>query len=108
MKAVYLAGPDVFRVDSVAHGTYLKALCEQHGLVGKEAATWICQQNMAMIARADAVIAMFCGQRRVVQHHSVKRRRLLLKLKIALVAAGHEIRASNAVPAIQMHGSWLV
>jgi len=68
---VYLAGPDVFRTDSVTHGTMLKQLCESAGLTGlypldncipdglegAEAAAWICQQNMAMIAEADAVIA---------------------------------------------------
>lgn len=70
MKA-YLAGPDVFRPDSVEHGEHLKALCDQAGLVGlypldnqvpegltgPAAATWICRANMGMLAVADIVIA---------------------------------------------------
>lgn len=70
MKA-YLAGPDVFRVDSVAHGERMKELCEEYGiealypldnlvpehLEGEEAAQWICQANMEMIREADVVLA---------------------------------------------------
>lgn len=71
MLKVYLAGPDVFRADSLAHGERLKSLCKRNGLIGlypldnhiplelsgAAAAAWICQQNMAMIEQADAVIA---------------------------------------------------
>ncbi|KKN85070.1 hypothetical protein LCGC14_0282390 [marine sediment metagenome] len=70
MKA-YLAGPDVFRTDSIDHGQYLKKLCEEVGLTGlypldnsipddldkASMAQWICQQNMAMLEGADVVIA---------------------------------------------------
>ncbi len=68
---VYLAGFDVFRADAIEHGRYLKALCDRHGLEGlypfdnevpqgmtpAEAAAVICNANIAMIKRCDAVLA---------------------------------------------------
>ncbi|WP_064575761.1 nucleoside 2-deoxyribosyltransferase [Cupriavidus gilardii] len=71
MPTVYLAGPDVFRPDAMAHGQALKALCAQHGftglfpldhqlpagLAGEAAARWIYQANAALIRRADLVMA---------------------------------------------------
>ena len=68
---VYLAGFDVFRADAIEHGRSLKALCEQHGLEGlypfdnevpeglmpEQAAAVICNANIAMIKRCDAVLA---------------------------------------------------
>lgn len=68
---VYLAGFDVFRADAVEHGRYLKALCEVHGLEGlypfdnevdqglppAKTAALICNANIAMIKRCDAVLA---------------------------------------------------
>ncbi|MGC1333199.1 nucleoside 2-deoxyribosyltransferase, partial [Pseudomonas sp.] len=76
---VYLAGFDVFRRDALVYGQYLKVLCAEQGLeglypfdnelpVGVEglaAARLICQQNIAMIRRCDAVLAnlnVFRGQ----------------------------------------------
>ncbi|MGA3683302.1 nucleoside 2-deoxyribosyltransferase [Pseudomonas graminis] len=67
---VYLAGFDVFRADAIEHGRYLKALCDQHGLEGlypfdnevpqglspEQAAAVICNANIAMIKRCDAVL----------------------------------------------------
>jgi len=78
-RPVYLAGFDVFRRDAVAHGQYLKALCADQGLQGLypfdnelpagleglAAAQRICQQNIAMIRRSEAVLAnlnVFRGQ----------------------------------------------
>jgi len=71
LNTVYLAGFDVFRPDARAHGTHLKALCAAHGwvglypldndvpaaLAGPAAARWIYQANLALIQRADAVLA---------------------------------------------------
>jgi nucleoside 2-deoxyribosyltransferase len=68
---IYLAGFDVFRPDAVEHGRYLKSLCEAHGLEGlypfdnevppaatpQQTATLICNANIAMIRRCDAVLA---------------------------------------------------
>ncbi len=68
---IYLAGFDVFRADAIDHGRYLKALCEGHGLEGlypfdnevtqglppQETAALICNANIAMIKRCDAVLA---------------------------------------------------
>lgn len=68
---VYLAGFDVFRADAIEHGRYLKALCDQYGLEGlypfdnevpqglspEQAAAVICNANIAMIKRCDAVLA---------------------------------------------------
>ncbi|MCT0975824.1 nucleoside 2-deoxyribosyltransferase, partial [Pseudomonas aeruginosa] len=33
-RKLYLAGPDVFRADAVAHGEALKALCARYGFEG--------------------------------------------------------------------------
>lgn len=71
MKTIYLAGFDVFRNDAIAHGERLKALCAAHGfeglypldnavpasLCGAEAAHWIYEANIALIRRADLVMA---------------------------------------------------
>jgi nucleoside 2-deoxyribosyltransferase len=68
---IYLAGFDVFRTDAVEHGRYLKSLCEAHGLEGlypfdndvphadtpQLTAKLICDANIAMIRRCDAVLA---------------------------------------------------
>lgn len=68
---IYLAGPDVFRPDALAHGQALKALCAEFGhrglypldhalpagLAGAEAARWICEANCALIRQADVVLA---------------------------------------------------
>lgn len=68
---VYLAGLDVFRPDAVAQGERLKACCAAQGwqglypldnalpegLQGLAAARWICEANLALIRRADAVLA---------------------------------------------------
>lgn len=68
---LYLAGFDVFRPDAHAHGERLKALCSAFGheglfpldntlppaLTGAEAARWIYDANVALIRRADAVLA---------------------------------------------------
>jgi len=69
--SVYLAGFEVFQPDAQAHGRHLQTLCQQHGLEGlypldnalppglqgAAAAHWICQANLALIRRADAVLA---------------------------------------------------
>ncbi|WP_423196235.1 MULTISPECIES: nucleoside 2-deoxyribosyltransferase [unclassified Cupriavidus] len=71
MKAIYLAGFDVFRKDARAHGERLKALCARHGfeglypldksapagLSGPDTARWIYEANLALIRRADIVMA---------------------------------------------------
>lgn len=71
MRRVYLAGFDVFLPDAVAHGERLKALAAAHGfeglypldnappagLSGAALARWIYQANVAMIQRADLVMA---------------------------------------------------
>ena len=68
---IYLAGFDVFRVDAIAHGDYLKSLCSAQGLQGLYPfdnqvpehlpptlkAQQICQQNLQMIRDCDAVLA---------------------------------------------------
>ncbi len=69
---LYLAGPDVFRADAVAHGEALKALCARYGFEGlypldnalpkqlaepREQAAWIYRANIGLIERADAVLA---------------------------------------------------
>ncbi|WP_374585795.1 nucleoside 2-deoxyribosyltransferase [Ideonella dechloratans] len=68
---VYLAGFDVFRPDAVSQGERLKACCAAQGwqglypldnalpegLQGLAAARWICEANLALIRRADAVLA---------------------------------------------------
>lgn len=71
MKTIYLAGFDVFRKDARAWGEHLKALCAQHGfeglypldkaapggLSGPDTARWIYEANVALIRRADIVMA---------------------------------------------------
>ncbi len=68
---IYLAGFDVFRSDAIEHGRYLRALCDAEGLEGlypfdndvvagqtpHETAALICNANMAMLRRSDAVLA---------------------------------------------------
>ena len=69
---IYLAGPEVFRPDAVAHGEALKALCAHQGCEGlfpldnaipaeltepREQATWIYRANLALIEQADGVLA---------------------------------------------------
>ena len=71
-RKLYLAGPDVFRADAVAHGEALKALCARYGFEGlypldnalpkqlaepHEQAAWIYRANIGLIERADAVLA---------------------------------------------------
>jgi len=71
MKTIYLAGFDVFRKDARDWGEHLKALCAQHGyeglypldkaapagLSGPATAQWIYDANVALIRRADVVMA---------------------------------------------------
>ncbi len=71
MKTIYLAGFDVFRKDALAWGAHLKALCAQHGfeglypldkaaprgMSGAATAQWIYEANVALIRRADIVMA---------------------------------------------------
>lgn len=71
MKTIYLAGFDVFRKDALAWGEHLKALCARHGfeglypldkaapqgLSGPDTAQWIYEANVALIRRADIVMA---------------------------------------------------
>lgn len=68
---VYLAGFDVFRIDAVDHGAYLKDLCRKAGYVGiyrfdneapsnlgpVDKAAWICRANIDAIRSADMVMA---------------------------------------------------
>jgi nucleoside 2-deoxyribosyltransferase len=68
---LYLAGPDVFRPEPIAHGEALKALCAEFGFSGlypldntiapqadgPATAAEIYRQNIALIDLADAVIA---------------------------------------------------
>jgi hypothetical protein len=71
MKMVYLAGFDVFREDARDWGEQLKALCLRYGyeglypldkaapsgLSGSATAQWIYEANIALIRRADVVMA---------------------------------------------------
>ncbi|QKQ50319.1 MULTISPECIES: nucleoside 2-deoxyribosyltransferase [Achromobacter] len=71
MPSVYLAGFDVFLPDAEAQGERLKALCAAHGfeglfpldnrapreLSGAALAQWIYRENVALIRRADMVMA---------------------------------------------------
>lgn len=71
MKTIYLAGFDVFRKDALAWGEHLKALCARYGfeglypldkaapqgLSGPDTAQWIYEANVALIRRADIVMA---------------------------------------------------
>lgn len=70
-RSIYLAGFDVFLPDARAHGERLKALCVAHGfeglfpldnqapadLSGQALAQWIYRENVALIRRADMVMA---------------------------------------------------
>lgn len=71
MTSIYLAGFDVFRKDAVDYGKRLQALCADHGftglypldqaapagMTGPETARWIYEANIALLHRADAVMA---------------------------------------------------
>lgn len=73
MKAIYLAGPDVFLPNAVAHARKKIDICAQHGLVGRaplneevgdlralpQAAAWrtIFAKDLLMMEACDAVIA---------------------------------------------------
>ena len=72
IRSLYLAGPDVFRPDAHARGLALQALCAQFGIEGLfpldqdvpaditdpgAQAAWIYRANIALIERADAVLA---------------------------------------------------
>ncbi|HYG44808.1 MAG TPA: nucleoside 2-deoxyribosyltransferase [Bordetella sp.] len=71
MKRIYLAGFDVFRPDSLAHGAWLKQQCLSHGFKGlypqdnqapaglspRALAQWIYEANTALIRQADMVMA---------------------------------------------------
>ncbi|MBV7485109.1 nucleoside 2-deoxyribosyltransferase [Bordetella sp. BOR01] len=71
MKRIYLAGFDVFRADSLAHGEWLKLQCQSHGFTGlypldsqapaglpaRALAQWIYEANTALIRASDAVLA---------------------------------------------------
>ncbi|RRN54545.1 nucleoside 2-deoxyribosyltransferase [Pseudoxanthomonas sp. SGNA-20] len=72
IRSLYLAGPDVFRPDAAERGRQLKALCARHGFEGlfpldqevpaeitdpAAQAAWIYRNNIALIGRADAVLA---------------------------------------------------
>ncbi|SPR99128.1 nucleoside 2-deoxyribosyltransferase [Cupriavidus taiwanensis] len=71
MTTIYLAGFDVFRKDARAWGEHLKALCAAHGftglypldqsapegLSGPDTARWIYDANIALLRRADLVMA---------------------------------------------------
>ena len=71
LKMIYLAGFDVFRADSLKHGERLKACCAEQGfeglypldnqapagLAGLALADWIYRANIALIRRADLVMA---------------------------------------------------
>jgi nucleoside deoxyribosyltransferase len=71
MKTLYLAGFDVFREDALEWGEHLKALCAEYGfeglypldkaapagLSGPDTARWIYDANIALIRRADMVMA---------------------------------------------------
>ncbi len=78
-KKIYIAGPDVFELDSVAIGKKLVTLCEKYGFEGlypldnvvdfnqpkNKIAQDIYHANVAMIDKADIVIAnlnMFRGK----------------------------------------------
>ena len=71
MKKIYIAGPDVFELDSIELGKKLVALCTKYGFVGlypldnvvdfsqpkQKIAQDIYEANVAMIDDADIVIA---------------------------------------------------
>jgi nucleoside 2-deoxyribosyltransferase len=72
IHSLYLAGPDVFRPDARQRGEALKAHCARFGFEGlfpldqdvpadigdpAQQAAWIYRANVALIERADAVLA---------------------------------------------------
>lgn len=72
IRTLYLAGPDVFRPDARERGRMLKALCAEAGFEGlfpldqevpahltapAAQAAWIYRANIALLERADAVLA---------------------------------------------------
>lgn len=72
IRSLYLAGPDVFRPDARERGQALKAACAAFGFEGlfpldqdvpdevtdpAAQAAWIYRANVALIERADAVLA---------------------------------------------------
>ncbi len=72
IRSIYLAGPDVFRPDARERGRALKAMCAEAGFEGlfpldqdvpayladpAAQAAWIYHANIALIGRADAVLA---------------------------------------------------
>ncbi|MBD9480620.1 nucleoside 2-deoxyribosyltransferase [Pseudoxanthomonas sp. PXM02] len=73
IQSLYLAGPDIFRPDAVAHGERLKALCARYGFEGLfpldaqvaghatgdrlETARWIYRADLGLLDAADAVLA---------------------------------------------------
>lgn len=73
LRSVYLAGPEVFRPDAIAHGHALKRLCAAHGFQGLfpldaqvadsgaatplEQARWIYRADIGLLDQADAVVA---------------------------------------------------
>lgn len=70
-KRLYLAGFDVFRTDAETHGAWLKEQCRRFGFEGlfpldqacpaglgaRQAAQWIYDANVALIRRADMLVA---------------------------------------------------
>jgi Nucleoside 2-deoxyribosyltransferase len=73
IQSLYLAGPDIFRPDAVAHGERLKVLCARYGFEGlfpldaqvaghatgdpRETAQWIYRADLGLLEAADAVLA---------------------------------------------------
>lgn len=65
---VYLAGPQIFRIDASEHGEYLKRLCSEHGVEGlypldnevapgPNAAREVYEGDVAMVKECDLVLA---------------------------------------------------
>lgn len=73
IQSLYLAGPDIFRPDAVAHGDRLKVLCARYGFEGLfpldaqvaghatgdplDTARWIYRADLGLLEAADAVLA---------------------------------------------------
>jgi nucleoside 2-deoxyribosyltransferase len=69
--SIYLAGPEVFFPDARAVLSAKKALCEKHGFIGlppidveivhkgKPTSLAIFQRNIALMRRADLIVANF-------------------------------------------------
>jgi nucleoside 2-deoxyribosyltransferase len=67
--AIYFAGPDVFKPDYATHKARIKSLCAKYGLIAllpaddtlpdnlPDVANYIYEQNIALINRADIVLA---------------------------------------------------